>query len=208
MLLLTFRNYIKNKNGRLINAPYVDNSYKWAGGGFLSTVGDLLKFGNAMLYSLQYDSSTLSTQNKGKVFNIEQNIKNINQNMVNTLSEQSSFPSDQVQPGYLKSQTVATLWTPVTDSHKDEKYGMGWAMFPDVKECQFCESKTFVFHTGGAVGASSVLMILPHSSKQTNNTPKGIVVAIITNLQSVGLARTALKIAQIFDKESKLCYLT
>ena len=28
---------------------------KWAGGGFLSTVGDLLQFGNAMLYSSQFE---------------------------------------------------------------------------------------------------------------------------------------------------------
>jgi hypothetical protein len=31
----------------------VDNSYKWAGGGFLSNVQDLVKFGNAMLFSYQ-----------------------------------------------------------------------------------------------------------------------------------------------------------
>lgn len=42
--------YEKNKQGEIINAPYVDNSNKWAGGGFLSTAEDLLKFGNAMLY--------------------------------------------------------------------------------------------------------------------------------------------------------------
>lgn len=33
----------------LVNAPYVDNSYKWAGGGFLSTTEDLARFGQAML---------------------------------------------------------------------------------------------------------------------------------------------------------------
>ncbi|MCL4130030.1 UNVERIFIED_CONTAM: hypothetical protein GTU68_063889, partial [Idotea baltica] len=47
------RNYIRDARGKLLNAPYVDNSYKWAGGGFLSTVMDLLNFGNAMLYSYQ-----------------------------------------------------------------------------------------------------------------------------------------------------------
>jgi serine beta-lactamase-like protein LACTB, mitochondrial len=30
-------------------APYVDNSYKWAGGGFISTTADLLRFGEAHL---------------------------------------------------------------------------------------------------------------------------------------------------------------
>lgn len=41
--------YALNDQGQIVNAPYVDNSYKWASGGFLSTVNDLLKFGNAML---------------------------------------------------------------------------------------------------------------------------------------------------------------
>lgn len=31
------------------NAPYVDNSYKWAGGGFMSTAEDLAHFGQVML---------------------------------------------------------------------------------------------------------------------------------------------------------------
>lgn len=35
----------------MVNCPYVDVSYKWAGGGFLSAVGDLLLFGNALLYN-------------------------------------------------------------------------------------------------------------------------------------------------------------
>lgn len=32
-----------------MNAPYVDNSYKWAGGGYLSTSTDLLRLGNCMI---------------------------------------------------------------------------------------------------------------------------------------------------------------
>ena len=48
-----FRYYVRNKHHTLLNAPYVDNSCKWAGGGFLSNVLDLIKFGNAMLYSYQ-----------------------------------------------------------------------------------------------------------------------------------------------------------
>jgi CubicO group peptidase (beta-lactamase class C family) len=37
------------REGKTQNAPYVDNSYKWAGGGFLSTVEDLVRFGSAHL---------------------------------------------------------------------------------------------------------------------------------------------------------------
>jgi serine beta-lactamase-like protein LACTB len=37
--------------GLFYNSPYVDNSYKWAGGGFLSTAEDLVKFGHAHMES-------------------------------------------------------------------------------------------------------------------------------------------------------------
>jgi serine beta-lactamase-like protein LACTB len=43
------RFYTREKDGPLENATYVDNSYKWAGGGFLSTAEDLVKFGSALL---------------------------------------------------------------------------------------------------------------------------------------------------------------
>ncbi len=36
--------YDHDEEGSIINAPFVDNSYKWAGGGFLSTPEDLVRF--------------------------------------------------------------------------------------------------------------------------------------------------------------------
>jgi len=39
--------YIR-KDNKLLNAPYVNQSLKWAGGGFLSTVEDLLRFGHSL----------------------------------------------------------------------------------------------------------------------------------------------------------------
>jgi CubicO group peptidase (beta-lactamase class C family) len=41
------RFYEKGADESIENAPYVDNSYKWAGGGFLSTPEDLVRFGHA-----------------------------------------------------------------------------------------------------------------------------------------------------------------
>ena len=41
--------YVRDDAGSVVNAPWVDNSYKWAGGGFLSTTGDVLAFANAHL---------------------------------------------------------------------------------------------------------------------------------------------------------------
>ena len=43
------RPYFMDENGEFVNAPYADNSYKWAGGGFLSTASDLVSFGFAHL---------------------------------------------------------------------------------------------------------------------------------------------------------------
>jgi CubicO group peptidase (beta-lactamase class C family) len=43
--------YTRAKDGAYVNAPYVDNSYKWAGGGFLSTPEDLVTYGSAYLRS-------------------------------------------------------------------------------------------------------------------------------------------------------------
>jgi CubicO group peptidase (beta-lactamase class C family) len=44
------RFYSRAAGGGLENAPYVDNSYKWAGGGFLSTPEDVVRFGSALLH--------------------------------------------------------------------------------------------------------------------------------------------------------------
>lgn len=46
------------KDGKLYNSPYVDCSYKYAGGGILSTIPDLLRFGNIMLYSYLDDGKS------------------------------------------------------------------------------------------------------------------------------------------------------
>ena len=43
------RFYERGADSGFVLAPSVDNSYKWAGGGFLSTAEDLVKFGSALL---------------------------------------------------------------------------------------------------------------------------------------------------------------
>ncbi|GFR21855.1 serine beta-lactamase-like protein LACTB, mitochondrial [Trichonephila clavata] len=190
------RNYVKNKKGHLINAPFVDNSYKWAGGGFLSTVGDLLQFANAMLYSLQFkehpstDSTIMKTDK-----NMDKNI-NIDNLSYNTHNQKQL-------PGFLTSKTIEAMWEPV---YPAVNYGMGWSVFPQKQECMFChKSKFCVFHTGGAVGASSVLLIVPETFNKNEHehksifSPKGIVVVILTNMHSINLYPTALKITQQFE---------
>jgi CubicO group peptidase (beta-lactamase class C family) len=51
--LVTF--YLKNNEV----APPVDNSYKWAGGGFISTVEDMLRFGDAVLQGKLLEEETM-----------------------------------------------------------------------------------------------------------------------------------------------------
>ena len=53
------RYYEKNADGLLLNAPYVDNSYKWAGGGFLSTAEDIVRFGSGLLEGKLLEPETL-----------------------------------------------------------------------------------------------------------------------------------------------------
>ncbi|XP_033045739.1 serine beta-lactamase-like protein LACTB, mitochondrial isoform X1 [Trachypithecus francoisi] len=172
------RFYVYNKKKRLVNTPYVDNSYKWAGGGFLSTVGDLLKFGNAMLYGYQVGL-----------------FKNSNENLL---------------PGYLKPETMVMMWTPVPNTEmswdKEGKYAMAWGVVEKKQTYGSCrKQRHYASHTGGAVGASSVLLVLPEEldTETINNKvpPRGIIVSIICNMQSVGLNSTALKIALEFDKD-------
>lgn len=163
------RFYHLNKKGRVVNCPYVDNSYKWAGGGFLSTVGDLLLFGNALLYSYQM----------------------------------AELKNTDGLPGFLKPHTAKAIWAPVDKTEaswdKDGLYAQGWLVVEKQQKYGQCRSRRhYVSHTGGAVGASSVLLVLP--SENAHTPPQGVVVTIITNMQSVGLNTTALKIAQEFDK--------
>ncbi|XP_077328196.1 serine beta-lactamase-like protein LACTB, mitochondrial isoform X2 [Lithobates pipiens] len=168
------RFYIFSDKKRLKNSPYVDNSYKWAGGGFLSTVRDLLTFGNVLLYSYQAQNTTGSL------------------------------------PGYLKPGTISMLWRQVPNTEmswdKDGKYAMGWGTVNRKQDYGQCKlQKHYISHTGGAVGASSVLLIMPEDDpmlwdSQTVIPPRGIVVTIIVNMQQTGLNTTALKIALEFDK--------
>ena len=100
---------IKDKSTQ--NAMFVDNSYKWAGGGFISTSEDLVRFGSALL-----------------------------------------------QPGYLKAESLALLFTPQkTKDGKDTRYGMGWFVGNSKS------GKRIFEHSGGSVGGSSELILYPDS---------------------------------------------
>jgi serine beta-lactamase-like protein LACTB len=153
----------------LSNVAYVDLSYKWAGGGMLSNVHDLLIFANTLLQCRQ--------------------TKSINSQSANQL---------------LKTETIREMWSPiVATDKKNVSYGLGWMI---VKEQPSSVNEStipdHVYHTGGAVGATSVLIIIP-CSNNCSNPRCGICIVILANLQSAsGIYQTALDIALLFRQIS------
>ncbi|OWF41272.1 Serine beta-lactamase-like protein LACTB, mitochondrial [Mizuhopecten yessoensis] len=194
------RHYMKNKRGRLINTPYVDLSYKWAGGGFLSTTRDLIKFGHVMLYSYQQGSDTKNNQNRGQSSKANSNSKSQKSKAINTSNQEDKKSK---ATGFLKGESVQLLWEPVvnTKSSAFDKfgyYGMGWDVVPEGENFRCChQSDHIVSHTGGAVGGSSVLVIKPKKcdiDSDSHGEPQGVVVAMIVNMTAVSLYKTAVKI--------------
>lgn len=135
------RQYQRRQDGRLVNAPYVDNSNKWAGGGYLSTASDLVRYGSAYL-----------------------------------------------TPGFLKPETIQLLWTSQhTTSGEATGYGIGWGV-------RTVDGHREISHTGGAVGGSTMLLILPD---------QGVVVSILTNLETARPAGPSREIAALFAEAAR-----
>jgi len=135
------RFYSREKDQPVENSPYVDNSYKWAGGGFLSTAEDLVRFGSAMM-----------------------------------------------QPGFLRADSLALLFTPQkTVDGKATNYGIGWFI-------RKSKSGKRVFeHSGGSVGGTSQLILYPDSH---------VVVALVCNYDGAPswTAEDVETIGELFEK--------
>ncbi|RXN26206.1 transmembrane protein 266 [Labeo rohita] len=102
--------------------------YHFYGGGFLSTVGDLLQFGNTLLYSYQMAE-----------------LKNTDGLLPGFLRPHTAeaiwTPVDKTE----------ALWD------KEGLYAQGWLVVEEQQKYGQCRShRHYVSHTGGAVGASSV----------------------------------------------------
>jgi len=153
----------------LSNVAYVDLSYKWAGGGMLSNVNDLLVFANTLLQC-----------------------------------RQTKFKNSQSDNQLLKPETIREIWTPiVATKKKNTSYGLGWMI---VKEQPSSVNESsipaHIYHTGGAVGATSILLIIP-CSNNCSNPRCGICIVILANLQCTGeIYQTALDIALLFRQIS------
>ena len=173
LYLLFYRHYRMSKT--LKNAPFVDNSLKWAGGGYVSNAVDLVKLGNALLSIYHYPKED----------------------------------SDEHKQGLLKPSTVTKMWSPIVNSNlKNFHYGWGWLVSSPRSVVGTTPHPKVVMHTGGAVGATSILLIQPrerHSNQSLNlpnSNPQGVVVAVLFNLESVKeVDKLAISIAEHFSAE-------
>ena len=111
-------------------------------------------------------------------------------------------------PPILKQETMALLWNPVMKCHKDRESfsGLGWMVSEEKDGQAFGKvNRFYAAHTGGAVGASSVLLIYPRKKEiltknpDTIQIPQGVVVAIICNIANVGLSKLAMDVAKLFE---------
>ena len=170
---------------------------KWAGGGFLSTVGDLLQFGNAMLYSYQKAEAAEEEIKTKQVVYRASPFSAINNN-----------PESAVAlPPVLKPGTMKMLWTPMIKTSKDGDgfYGLGWAVTEEKTDYAYAKKHRFyAAHSGGAVGASSILLVYPRKKEadlgsSNEHLPQGVVVAIICNMQNTSVSKVALNVAKIFE---------
>lgn len=251
------RYYVRDKTGSLRNAPYVDTSYKWAGGGVLSTTADLCRFADVVLYSWQCggdstgsidgedrtdgddkrsaasrvdsnycsingsNSGNYSTSTSNSIVS-DCNSQNSNSSTTNNGSDVCDSSTEYVSNSsviqaaprsYLSRDTARWMWRAEEQepdsSGAQYRYARGWFISEPLTEFAPTplalpprNAPLSAQHTGGAVGCSSVLMVLPSSENGVVGQVCGVTVAIIVNLQGVGLLQLATQIAQLFSSSS------
>lgn len=177
--------------GMLKNTPYVDLSYKWAGGGYLSNAEDLARFGNAVLGCWQRSQTGATESDAGSA------------KCLLEPSTASLMLTPAVQDVRAKKPPTPSSSSPPIG------YGMGWFLRQPREGLLQGKDYPFVFsHTGGAVGGSSVLTIVPQGSQGSRRgdfpggdtpLPGGVAVAILFNLQGVkGVFELGLQVAEQF----------
>lgn len=177
------RFYARDKTGCLVNTPSVDCSYKWAGGGLLSTVNDLVHFGNVMLYCVQADGSKYKAGY----------LRPETVRMLWTPHAKAHNNWDKI---LFKSYGMG--WS-LTETGENPGGCVEWPAFA-------------AYHTGSSVGGTAALVLLPSTwnPEETINTtranspspPRGVVVAVIGNISNAGYGNVALGIARQF---AELC---
>ncbi|EGT53696.1 CBN-LACT-9 protein [Caenorhabditis brenneri] len=148
--------YQRNSKNMLENCPEVDCSNKYAGGGIISNVTDLLIFANAILHSYRMET----------------------------------------KENLIKRDTIRKFINEEVKVDSKTSTGLGWFLVDgkDVKSIDGnVANSPFFYHTGAAVGASSVLLIKPGTSEGS-----GVCVAILCNLQNTSVFNLGRDIGDLF----------
>lgn len=127
------------------------------------------------------------------------------------------YQSEDTNTKFLKSSTIKSLvWAHQSNPEdtkannknyfvdKDSKlsYGLGWLVCLNKKNGEV----NYVYHTGGAVGATSCLLIKPDNKNLNADKakPQGVVVAVLCNYQdTTEIAKFTLQLAKIYDEWKK-----
>jgi serine beta-lactamase-like protein LACTB len=126
--------YSRGQDGVLVNAPEVDLSNKWAGGGLVANTSDLVNFVLGLM------------------------------------------AGELIGPA-----SLAEMWRRQTPEG-EASYGLGWSVGE-------LDGRRAVSHSGGSVGATAMLLVLPDD---------GVVVSVLGNVDDVGHAGIAAEVARLF----------
>ena len=175
-----FRFYQRNKLHRLVNAPYTDCSYKWTGGGMLSNVHDLTRYGNIMLYSAQSsdDSQLFHPYLKPSTVKI----------LWTPVSRMSSTSINKYGLGWM-----------IVPENQCDKYAMCRNNTRIVSHTGAAVGSSSVLlllpRDQGSIARDQ-------SCVTSDSGPHGVVVALLCNMEQVSLFHTALDIAQLFQENT------
>ena len=143
----------------------------------MSTTRDLVKFGNKMLGFYQ-------SKNDAGQFLKSSTINSI-------VWAPHSVPTKSGEKNYFAS-----------DIHANVSYGMGWFVSRDITNNKEEDNLKYVFHTGGACGATSCLFIKPeekHDEMSHNAATSGVVVAVLCNSQDVSdISKFTIQLANVY----------
>ena len=137
--------YHDGQDGRVTIAPFVDNSYKWAGGGYVATAPDLVRFGQALLDGRLVRADTWARMQ----------------------APQNGDPQVPARFGI----GLAIHWLERMKAARPEPYDA--AFFEQLEGA--LRGARIVGHSGGSVGAAAFLLIVPERQivvGALSNSPK------------------------------------
>jgi len=192
--------YYRYKNGVLQNAPFVNCSYKWAGGGFTSTVTDLTIFANFMLFLFQ---------------DLHKNPKN-SQLFYETVKLMwtpiKSIQKNNLQKGYGLGWRIEycsnTNGYNTTIYHTGSGSGNSCVLLMKIKNdfnlFEFCQNHKNtdyrpIKNTDEEEDIKNFKSQPSNVDESTSQSIKGITVAILTNLSDVNLVSLAKDISSAFN---------